>query len=314
MKTLWQIFAVARTEFRFGLRRGGPVVTTLLIGLVLGAGILIGPLANLSTSKEDLSNVLQNPTVIKKWTEKGYTVEIFRQTVVGSMAEMTVFSIPLGWPILLFTSLLLLPAATSGSLPADRKFGVAELLRSTPMSGGSYLVGKILGVGLTVALIGLIPLGLFFVVLEWAFLDAFQVWVPMDVVVFFLKFSILDALPILGWGLTIGILAGSVFRSRQAAVFPGLVAGIFSILFWLVAFCAPTMQMDLVAYYLLQNYHSNALDAMAKATGTPFPSLLGEGAPLIGIGRVIGMYLIIAFTLLSLAGIVRLWLKWKENF
>jgi ABC-type Na+ efflux pump permease subunit len=314
MKTLWQILAIARTEFRFGLRRGGPVVTTLLIGLVLGAGILIGPLANLSTSKEDLSNVLQNPTVIQKWTEKGYSVDIFRQTFAGSMAEMTVFSIPMAWFILLVTSFLFLPAATATILPADRKFGVAELLHSTPMSGGSYLAGKILGVGVTVALIGLIPLGLFFVVLEWAFLDAFRVGVPMDVVVFFLKFTLLDGLPILGWGLTIGILAGSAFRSRRTAVIPGLSAGILSIFFWLAAFSAPAMQMDVAAYYLLQNYHSVALDTLAKVTGFPSPPLFSEGAPVIGIGRVILMYLVAAVTLLSLAGLARLWLKWKENF
>ena len=66
--------------------------------------------------------------------------------------------------------------------------------------------------------------------------------------------------------------------------------------------------------YLLQNYHSAALDAVAKATGAPFPPLLGEGAPVIGIGRVIVMYLIIAVTLFVLAGLARLWLKWKENF
>jgi ABC-type Na+ efflux pump permease subunit len=314
VKTIRQIYAIARTEFRFGLRRGGPVVTTLLIGLVFGAGILMNPLANLSISKNDLSQVLQNPTVIEKWTEKGYAVDIFRQTAAGSMAEMTVFSVPMAWFILLFTSFLLLPAATAISLPADRKFGVAELLHSMPVSGGSYLAGKVLGVGMTVALIGLIPLGLFFGVLEWAFLDAFQVDVPADVVGFFIKFALLDGLPMLGWGLTIGILAGSAFRSRRAAVIPGFLAGILSIFFWLVAFSAPTMQLDVAAYYLLQNYHSVALETLAKLTGLQSPPVLGEGAPVIGIGRVIIMYLIIAIALFSLAGLARLWLKWKENF
>jgi hypothetical protein len=314
MKTILQIFAIARTEFRFGLRRGGPVVTTLLIGLTFGAAILLGPLSNMSMAKEELGNILQNQTVIQKWTDKGYTVDIFRQQAVGMMAETTVFSVPTAWFTLLLTSFLLLPAATSTSLPADHKFGVADLLHSLPINGVSYLAGKILGTGITVVLIGLVPLGLFFAVLEWAFLDAFQVWVPMDVVAFFLKFSILDGLPILGWGLTIGILAGSAFRSRKAAVIPGLLTGILSIFFWLVAFRAPTMQLDVAATYLLQNYHSAALDAMAKATGVPFLPLPGEGAPLIGIGQVIVMYLIIAVTLLSLAGLARLWLKWKENF
>src|SRR5450759_587763 len=113
MKTLWQIFAVARTEFRFGLRRGGPVVTTILIGLVFWATILLNPLDNLSMAKDDLNHILQNTTVIEKWTEKGYTVDIFRQTAAGSMAEMTVFSVPWAWFTLLLTSFLLLPAATA---------------------------------------------------------------------------------------------------------------------------------------------------------------------------------------------------------
>jgi len=317
MKTLWQIFAVARTEFRFGLRRGGPVITTLLSGLVFGAAILLNPLANLSMAKDDLNHILQNPTVIEKWTEKGYTVDIYRQTAAGSIAEMTVFSVPWAWFTLLLTYFLLLPAATAASLPADRSFGVAELLHSTPISGGSYLAGKVLGVGLTVGLIGLIPLGLFFGVLEGSFLYAFQVGVPADVVGFFFKFALLDGLPILGWGLTIGILAGSIFRSRRAAVFPGLVAGILSIFFWLAAFSPPDlpfMQLDMAAYYLLQNYHSTVLDTLAKLTGFPSPPMLGKGAPVIGIERVIIMYLIIAISLFSLAGLARLWLKWKENF
>ena len=314
MKTLWQIFAVARTEFRFGLRRGGPVVTTILIGLVFGATILLNPLANLSMAKDDLNQILQNTIVIEKWTAKGYTMDIFRQQAVGMMAETTVFMVYPAWFTLLLTSFLLLPAATAASLPADRSFGVAELLHSTPISGGSYLAGKILGVGLTVALIGLIPLGLFFIVLEWAFLDAFRVGVPMDVFVFFLKFALLDGLPILGWGLTIGILAGGVFHSRLAAVFPGLVAGFLSIFFWLAVLSVPSMQLDAAAYYLLQNYHSAALNSIEKATGSTPPPLFGAEAPLVGIGRVIVMYLIIAVTLFILSGLTRLWLKWKENF
>jgi len=290
------------------------VVTTVLIGLIFGAAILINPLANLSYSKDELNNILQNTSVIEKWTAKGYSVDIFRQQAVGMMAETTVILVSPAWFTLLLTSFLLLPAATAASLPADRSFGVAELLHSTPISGGSYLAGKILGVGLMVALIGLIPLGLFFGVLEWAFLDAFRVGVPVDVISFFVKFALMDGLPVLGWGLTIGILAGSVFRSRLAAVFPGLVAGILSIFFWLAALSVPSVQLDAATYFLLQNYHSAALDIMDKATGSTPPPLFGAEAPIIGIGRVIMMYLVIAVTLFILAGLARLWLKWKENF
>lgn len=317
MKTLWQIYAIARNEFRFGLRRGGPVVTTLLIGLVVGAGILWNGLSDLATARDDFRQVLQNTVLIERLREKGLTVDYFRQNAVGSKAEDIVASVQMAWPILLLTSFLLLPAATVTSLPSDSIFGVAELLRSIPLSGGSYLAGKVLGIGIMIMLVGLIPLGIFFGVLEGGFQYAFKVGVPADVVGFFIKFALLDGLPILGWGAAIGILVGSLFRSRRAAVFPALLAGIISILFWEVAFNAPAMpfaQLDVIAYYLLQNYHSTALDAIDKLQGFEPYVLLGKGVPVIEIGRVVLMYLIIFVAFLIVAILVRLWLKWKENF
>lgn len=296
------------------------MVIPLLIGLVVGASILLEPLANLSIDKDDLRQFLQDKAKIERWEEKGLSVDFLRQLAASSTAGITVSSVQMAWVDLLLASFVLLPAATATSLPADRRFGVAELLHSTPMSAGSYLAGKVLGVVVTVVLFGLIPLGAFFGVLEWMFLDAFQVGVPADLVGFFVKFTLLDGLPILFWGLTIGILGGSVFRTRRAAVFPGLLAGIFSIFFWQLAFSATSLtfgqfgQVDIAAYYLIQNYHSVAMDAMAKLTGTAPFQILGEGAPVIGIGRVMMMYLVIFVTLLVLAVLARLWLKRKENF
>jgi ABC-type transport system involved in multi-copper enzyme maturation permease subunit len=317
MKTIRQILAIAHTEFRFGLRRGGPVVTTILIGLVCWAGVLLGVMANLPYTKDEFNHQLQDNALIERLAEKGISPDNYRQIVAGSMAAMTVFSVPMAWPMLLLSSFLLLPAATATILPADRKFGMAELLHSMPITGGSYLAGKILGVSLTVVLISLIPFLLFFGVLAWAFLDAFQVGIPADLVWFFIKFAMLDGLPILGCGLVIGILVGSGFRTRRAAILPGLLAGILSLVVWWIAFKAPTlpfMQLDIATYYLLQDYHSTVLDALSRLSGLTAPSLLGEGIPIIGIGQVFAMYLIIAVTLFSLAVMARLWLKWKENF
>ncbi|MGD0612942.1 MAG: hypothetical protein ABSB41_15695 [Anaerolineales bacterium] len=238
VKTLRQILAITMTEFRFGLRRGGTVVIPLVIGLLIGAGILWDGTSNLGENKADLIQFLQDSARIEQWKEKGLTVDFYRQISAGETANELVSSNLMGWPILLLSTFLLLPAATATSLPADRAFGIAELLHSMPMSAASYLAGKVLGVAVTVVLVGLIPLGLFFGVLEWIFLDAFQLRVPADLVGFFIKFTLLDVLPILAWGLTIGILAGSVFHTRRAAVLPGLIAGILSIFFWQVAFSA----------------------------------------------------------------------------
>jgi hypothetical protein len=317
VNALRQIFAIARTEFRFGLRRGGPVVTTILIGLIFGAGILMGPLANLPIARDEINQLLQDPVMVERLAQKGLTMEYYRQITAEGMANITVISIPMAWPILLITTFLLLPGAAATGLPADRKFGAAELLHSLPVRGDTYLAGKVLGFMLAAILSGAIPLGLFFVVLDGAFLQALQINIPIELVWFFIKFAALDWLPLVAWAVMIGILAGTPFHTRRAAVFPGLLAGILSIFFWLAVFKSPVLpytQLDLNAYYLIQNYHSAALDALARAAGeTPFP-MLGADAPLLGIGRVLLMDSLLVVSLFVLAGLARLWLKWKENF
>lgn len=317
MKTLWQIFAISRTEIRFGLRRGVPVVTTLIIGLVVGGAFLWDGLSNLSISKENLRYNLQSPAMIERLKEKGLPVDYYRQIAASTIAEDIVLSLPSVWPILLLTSFLLLPASTSTSLPSDRSFGMAELVFSMPISAGSYLVGKVLGVLVTVMMVGLIPLGAFFGVLQGVFQNAFQVGVPVDMVSFFVRFTLLDGLPILGLSASVGILVGSVFHSRRSAVFPGILAGILGIFLWRVSFGTQVQllsQVDVAAYYVIQNYHSLALDTMAKFSGVAPYTLLGDSAPMVGFDRVILMYLIIVITLVGLTGLCRLWLKWKENF
>ncbi len=67
---------------------------------------------------------------------------------------------------MMLIALLFLPAATVSAIPADRKFGVLELLRCTPITGTRYLTGKILGVLSAVLLVSAIMLALFFTVLR----------------------------------------------------------------------------------------------------------------------------------------------------
>ncbi|HVM72459.1 MAG TPA: hypothetical protein VMT91_11925 [Anaerolineales bacterium] len=317
MKTIVQILSIARTEFRFGLRRGAPVITTFLIGLAFGAAILLDPLANLPTSRDDMQRLLQDPVKVERLKAKGLTVDFFRQTYAASAAEITVLSVPMAWPILLISTFLLLPAAAASSLPADRKFGVAELLHSLPLHGGVYLAGKILGFCLTVGLVALIPLGLFFGVLAGAFWNALQTGIPADLVWFFVKFALLDAGPMFTGAVMVGILAGTPFRTRRAAIFPGLAAGLLGLYFWLAVLKAPPLaytQLDLNAYYLIQNYHSITLERLARASGNaPYP-LLGASAPRLGVGPMIGMNILLVLGLSSLAALSRLWLKWKEDF
>jgi len=235
MKTLKQIFAIARTEFRFGFRRGAPVAVTVIIGIIVSAGILLGPLSNVSQLPKNLS---MPPEQVARLATIGLTPSewvLFNRDIMG---DMFVFSTVMAW-LLIFTALLLLPMATSGSIPADRKFGVSELLRSTPITGFVYLAGKILGVLATVLLVGALMLGLFFAITEIILFSTLHYGLSLSASLFLIKLSLLDGLPMLVWGTAVGVLLGVFFHTRRAAIFPGLLAGGVSLVGWALAFRAP---------------------------------------------------------------------------
>ena len=318
MKTLRQIFAIARTEFRFGLRRGAPVVVTAMIGLIVGAGILLTPLINLNGLYPDFSNLTTEQ--IGRLAERGITVDSFRLPVRDSLADSIALFTPPGWELMLL-ALLFLPVATSMTIPADRTFGVQELLRSTPISGTTYLAGKILGVLGIVLFIGLFPLLLFFSVIEIALLKVTHYGLPFYLVKFFIKLTFMDGLPLFVFGSVVGVLTGVAFRTRRGAIFPGFVIGILSLFFWIVVFKTPPALYaitDAAAYSVFQGYTDVAPLTYAKVFGgDPIffsHGLLGEGAPIMGIGPVVTLYLVILGLLLLLASLARLWLHWKENF
>ena len=143
MKTLQQIFSIARTEFRFGLRRGAPVVVTAVLGLILGAGILMNIGNNVQMADPYMEQY--TPEQVAKLAQNGITADIYRSLSQGEFADLTAIDTTQTW-FFLYLALLFLPVATAGTIPADRQFGVLELLRSMPLGGNIYLFGKILGV------------------------------------------------------------------------------------------------------------------------------------------------------------------------
>lgn len=315
MTTLWQIYAIARTEFRFGLRRSAPVVMTALIVLIIGTGIL---LLQISTLRDSAANFNEMPPEkVERITAAGFTVNEYQQQVRAFIADWTSSSsATLNW-ILMSIALLFLPIATVSAIPADRKFDVMEVLRSTPMTGSRFLAGKILGVLGIVLLTGLIPFLLFLAVLEGILLGFLHIGISLSTIEFYVKLSLLDGIPLLVCGSVIGVLTGVFFRTRRAALFPGFLAGLLSLFLWLKAFKPPPSSFpvtDVAAYYVFQNYRSDALTAMFRITGVEGFGLLGNGATNVGIGQVIMMYIVILVALSMLALFARLWLRWKENF
>jgi ABC-type transport system involved in multi-copper enzyme maturation permease subunit len=316
MRTIWQIFAIARTEFRFGLRRGAPVVVTALIGLILGAALLLDPIANLQFYNPSLDQF--PPEKKQAFIQAGVTEAVFHSLERDGFADLTAGSAQFSW-FFIFLALIFLPVAAIGAIPADHSFGVWELFRSLPIKGNTYLVGKILGLSVTVAFIGIFPLALFFALLEGILLAHFQVGIPWGLLKFYLELALLDGIPILFFSVAVGALAGVVFRSRRAAILPGFALGLVSLLFWKAAFKAPPVtfyQFDLAAYYVFQGYHSLLAAAWARIR-SDFPALsnplLGAGAPFVGIIQVLLMYLAILVVLAGVFSLAGLWLKWKEG-
>jgi hypothetical protein len=319
MKTLWQIFAIARTEFRFGLRRGAPVVVTAVIGLILGAGILMNTGNNVLMADPHMEQF--TPEQVDTLAKNGITAEVYRSLSQGAYADLTAIDTTQTW-VLMYLALLFLPIATAGTIPVDRQFGVFELLRSTPLDGGIYLAGKVLGVIGIVVFIACFPVLLFLAVLEGIMLKFIGFGVPLDLITFYLKLSVLDSIPILASGAALGVLAGVTFRTRRRAILPGSIAGILGIYFWLSAFRFPVISQnifDVAAYYVFQTYqsiwqtlHIRILN-WASFSSYRF-SLVGNDAPTLGIDHILVMYLVILAVLAGLFGLARLWLKWKENF
>jgi len=315
MKSIRRILAIARTDFRFGFRRGPPVVVTALVGLLIGAGILIGPLANLS---EWTANFALSPELIQRWTSFGFTIEQHAPFIRDALGDMFVASTMLAW-LLVLLALVFLPIATAAGIPADRQFAVSELLRTTPISGFDYLAGKLLGMLATVLLVAGLTLGLFFAVTETILFSAFHFGLSAVAGLFFLKLSLLDGLPMLIFGTTIGVLVGVFFRTRRAVIFPGFLVGVSSLVGWVYAFRAPVQgsfigMTDLAYYYLVQNYHSFALTLESRMGGGGVDYFGIAGAPVVGIGQLALMYLVVVTFLAVLFMLARLWLQWKENF
>jgi hypothetical protein len=310
MNAIRQVLAIAQTEFRFAFRRGAPVIIMILVGLLVGAGMMMAPLTNMANGEYATS---MTPEQVQKWTANGLTLEERPIFVRDGIGDMFVYSSILAWWEM-FAALLLLPVATIVAIPADHVFGTWEWLRTTPLTGARYLAGKFLGTLAAVLVVAAVMLGLFFAVANVILMTTVHFWLSWYASLYFIELSLLGGLPLLAWATAAGTLPGVLFRSRRAAIFPGLVVGLLSVYFWVSAFRSPSseMLMDKVVYFLLENNHSGATAIEAKVLGQTIT--LTWITTRIGIGQVLLMYLALLAAFLLLAGLARLWLQWKENF
>jgi len=98
------------------------------------------------------------------------------------------------------------------------------LIRSLPLTGGIYLLGKMLGTVAAVLFTGAVMLALFLGV-HLAFIGPVNGPLYLEVVLF-------SGLPLLVWAPALGVIVGTVVNKRVSSVFIGLLAGLTGLLPW----------------------------------------------------------------------------------
>jgi ABC-type transport system involved in multi-copper enzyme maturation permease subunit len=285
MSAIYQILGIARTEFRFGLRRGGPIVGILATSLIASGAILF------LTFAENKSNQL-----------------LGESTYISNGDNFVAMS----WPGFLWLALVVLPLVCASAIPSDRQYKIQELLTSTPITGWSYLAGKILGIWAVIASFGLLAL-LVHIGLLTALVG------PIDWPLY-IQLTLLCGLPLTFWSSAMGVLAGSGLRSRRLAHITGLLVGLVSIVPSGLAFRDPVNlavyssrtslpitplmgSMDLLTHqatsdYVFQQYHLTMQDWISPVTQTQVVLFLASAILVLAAGFALS----------------RAWLAWKENF
>jgi len=312
--TIRQTLAIARTEFRFSIRRSAPLVMTALICLLVAIGSLLFPL---ETFKEWSTRLLEmSPEQVENLASMGYSTEAFRDLAFRFALDWSTASGAAMTSSTIFLALVLLPIATAPVIPADRKFNVLEILRSTPIHGGIYLAGKILGVLALVFLVALVVFLAFLITLEILAYAYLRLFLTADGLFLFLKISLLDGLPVLACAAMLGVFTGTFFRTRRGALLPGFLVGLLSLFGWLKLFGAPAsgVPKDVAAYFIFQNFRTAAMNTLFEINGLEGQGIMGADLPQVGIGQVFLMYGILLLFLAVFALLARRWLLWKEHF
>ena len=274
-EALRKVFAVAVIEFRFGFRRGGPVVALSVISLVIIGSFFFFADFN----SRDLP-------------------EIYSPEIGARALEMT-------WPGFISLSLIVLPLISSSTIPVDRQYRVLELLTSYPINGWIYLTGKILGTWAVLLFVGLLALLLHFG-LHLVLVGPMQ----LDL---YLKLTLFAGIPVILWASALGIFTGAFLSSRRNAIVFGFLIGLLSVFpttqaFRIIPNSFP-FGMSVSSYRINMMTRLVTSDYVFQQYG-----LVSDFIPKVSPFQVFQMIVCGIFALLIMLSITRAWLLHKENF
>jgi pimeloyl-ACP methyl ester carboxylesterase/ABC-type transport system involved in multi-copper enzyme maturation permease subunit len=201
---LAQIIAMARYEFRLQWRRRA-------VSVMLLAMIALPVLGAVTLGRQALAGAANSALPASQ--------------IQALVTEQMTFAT---WGVLCGFLTLILPAVVADAIPKDRHFGVRELLDSLPLSTGTYLAGKMLGMLLTT--LGGLALGFVVIGMAWRLAAG-----PFDYASY-ARLWVLGALPLLLMNPALGLLLAAGQPSNRRALLVGIGLCILCGLAWVPGF------------------------------------------------------------------------------
>jgi hypothetical protein len=203
MIPLWlsQLLGITRYEFLLHWRRRALVIVFL--------SALAIPVVGGITARRDMNEISGS------WVQTGqYSTEDAARVMTTSLTLLT-------WAPMFLVFLIVLPIAAADSIPRDRQLVVYELLNTTPISLSIYLIGKMLGLWLSLfagILAGLFGIGVFW----WFILGPFEIPTLIEI-------GLIAAVPLAFIQSGIALLVAAGQSTGRRAILMGVTLGIIGL-------------------------------------------------------------------------------------
>jgi ABC-type transport system involved in multi-copper enzyme maturation permease subunit len=203
MIPLWlsQLLGITRYEFLLHWRRRALVIVFL--------SALAIPVVGGLTARRDMNEISGS------WVQTGqYSTEDAARVMTTSLTLLT-------WAPMFLVFLIVLPIAAADSIPRDRQLGVYELLNTTPISLPIYLIGKMLGLWLSLLVgivTGLTVIGVFW----WFVLGPFEIATLIEI-------GLIAAVPLAFIQSGIALLIAAGQSTGRRAILMGVTLGIIGL-------------------------------------------------------------------------------------
>ncbi len=228
--------------------------------------------------------------------------EIIDATPLFDEGDIVDFIVPGSWAGIYITLLALLPVIVSDTIPKDKHFGVRNLLNSLPLSSGTYLLGKLVGMWVS-ALFGLFIAMLASLLVLWMVIGSFY---PRE----FLGPWLSGAIPFVMMNCGLSVLLAAWAGSRRSAIAVGMVFAVFCIFLFGLEFVAidagkgPDFWFNFNPARPAMYWYFGSFHDLQGAAGLSVSITEGDYWQTIGFGSL---------QLIAVWSLLWVWLRWRDG-